>query len=162
MIFIRETALFKEHAIKNVESHIEQTEDKIMSTVSSKYVTYDEFDESNKRIEAWKTERQQDDKSFRDTIESRVGDSESTLKTITDTLKFAENDDGDPTLSIETSENQFKMELTNKDLTFSSGDTEIAKLDGEHSSMSVKQINIGKYAWAPTNDGNNLTLVYIG
>lgn len=136
-----------EDALAQQVSGISETQSGLVESTTSLTQRADGWDASVTRVEAI---RDQLDGVARVTSE------------VTDWARLDASDPTEPALEIGTSASDLRERLSNRRLRFQYKGHDVLTLDGESSTVSAARVRIGAYEWRPTNEGRNLSLVYVG
>lgn len=136
-----------EDALAQQVSGISETQSGLVESTTSLTQRADGWDASVTRVEAI---RDQLDGVARVTSE------------VTDWARLDASDPAEPALEIGTSASDLRERLSNRRLRFQYKGHDVLTLDGEPSTVSAARVRIGAYEWRPTNEGRNLSLVYVG
>lgn len=90
-------------------------------------------------------------------VAEQVSEIEGVTDQVSTYLSFGE--DG---LVIGRSDSEMRSVFTNSDLTFEANGQEVMVLDGETSTVRATRIRLGSYQWQAGDDGETLSLVYVG
>lgn len=77
-------------------------------------------------------------------------------------LGFQDVGEATAQLTIANRDSSFYTTLTNTRQEYHNGSSTIMAIDGQHGRVEASALAVGKYEWQSTNNGANMTLVYIG
>lgn len=136
-----------EDALAQQVSGISETQSGLVESTTSLTQRADGWDASVTRVEA---------------ITDQLDGVSQVTREVTDWARLDASDVTEPALEIGTTASDFKERLSNRRLRFQYKGDDVLTLDGESSTVSAARVRIGAYEWRPTNEGRNLSLVYVG
>ena len=89
-----------------------------------------------------------------------VSDNSETVANVNAYFQFGSDAEGNPLLTLGSSESEMKSEYSNKALSFKSNGNEVMRLDGSTSTVTANKMQMGNYQW--NGEGDTLRLIYVG
>ena len=89
-----------------------------------------------------------------------VSDNSETVANVNAYFQFGSDAEGNPLLTLGSSESEMKSEYSNKALSFKSNGNEVMRLDGSTSTVTANKMQMGNYQW--NGEGDTLKLIYVG
>lgn len=95
-----------------------------------------------------------------DTLGDIVNDNSETVTNVNAYFDFGTDTDGNPLLTLGSSESEMKSEFSNTALSFKSNGNEVMRLEGSTSTVVANKMSMGNYQW--NGEGDTLRLIYVG
>ena len=89
-----------------------------------------------------------------------VSNNSETVANVNAYFQFGSDTEGNPLLTLGSSESEMKSEYSNKALSFKSNGNEVMRLDGSTSTVTANKMQMGNYQW--NGEGDTLRLIYVG